>query len=102
MRKGESEERSLRVVVVSRTEEGVYSPKYANRRGDKSAKSPLNTLLSLLALPYSGDFKFAPGGAKIMPTVNKELHSKALIEFAKAAGVEKNKRVEKPRRLSRL
>jgi hypothetical protein len=55
-----------------------------------------------LALPYSGDFKIAPGGAKIMPTVNKELHSKALFEFAKAVGVEKNKRVEKPPRLSRL
>jgi hypothetical protein len=45
-----------------------------------------------LALPYSGDFTIAPGSAKIMPTVNKELHSKALFESAKAAEVEKNKR----------
>jgi hypothetical protein len=44
----------------------------------------------------------APCGAKILPTINKELHSKALFEFAKPVGVEKNKRVEKPHRLSRL
>jgi hypothetical protein len=85
-----------------RTEESAYFSEYATRRGAKSAKSLLDTLLALLALPYSGDFKIAPGGAKILPTVNKELHSKALLEFADAVGVEKNKRVEKPRRLSRL
>ena len=58
--------------------------------------------MALLALPYSEDFKIAPADAKILPTVDKELLSKALLEFAKAVGVEKYKRVEKPLRPSRL
>ncbi len=77
------------LVQMCRTEESAYSSEYANRRGAKSAKSPSNTLLALLALPYSGDFKIAPGGAKIMPTVNKEIHSRTPFEFAKAVGVGK-------------
>ena len=35
-------------------QEGVYFSKYANRRGANSAKSLLNTLLTLLALPHIG------------------------------------------------
>ena len=34
----------------------MYFSRYANRRGAKSAKSLLNTLLSLLALPHIGIF----------------------------------------------
>jgi hypothetical protein len=33
--------------------EGCYFSKYANRRGAKSAKSPVDTLLALLALPLT-------------------------------------------------
>jgi hypothetical protein len=50
---------------------GDELPKFLNQRGDKSAKSLSHTLLALLALPHSGDFKSVPGGAKILFMVKR-------------------------------
>ncbi len=59
---------SSRTLVPTLPQEGAYLSKYANRQGAKSAKSPLDNLLALLALPRIGTSKRVSTTARIYPS----------------------------------